>query len=243
MALGRRRESSASLLRSDDKQPANARQDPGGVWRGADPCSASRFFSGAVLERAGAPENPSLIGICGGRSAHRLNWPPHLSAFPTATRSRRAIVQVAVWMKAVSQAQPRPLYFLPFPLPPYVDVDAGWISFRIPPPLLKPSPHRLGFFLPGTPALTRLSAGSGVSPSRSWRIFRPIGAQNPLLSQFDLWLYKAIAYAVRKLVSNNTNSAMAVNGAVSLHLDAAAPECPRSAAAAIARSSAPTRWP
>ena len=68
-----------------------------------------------------------------------------------------------------------------------------WSRVRVSPdpPILKPNPNRLGFFLPAAPALAGLPAGSGVSPSHPWCIFLPTGTQNPLFSPFDLWLDEA----------------------------------------------------
>ncbi len=56
------------------------------------------------------------------------------------------------------------------------------------PPILKPNPYRLGFFLPDAPALAGLPTESGVSPSTRCRIFLPTVPRTPLFSPFDRWL-------------------------------------------------------
>lgn len=69
--------------------------------------------------------------------------------------------------------------------------DGGVAECYTPPPILKPNPYRLGFFLPAAPVLAGLSVGSGVSPSRSRCIILPILPQTPLFSPFNLWLVGA----------------------------------------------------
>ena len=68
-----------------------------------------------------------------------------------------------------------------------------WSRVQVPagPPIQKPNPYRLGFFLPAAPVLAGLSAGSGVSPSRLWCIFLPNVPRTPLFSPFDRWLDEA----------------------------------------------------